>query len=158
MERRELETVIYEKDGAIARIILNRPEKANAQNSAMVWDVENSLKDAEADYAIKVVILKANGNGFCAGHDVGGGGGPSFPEFAEADGGRASVGRPGHAVHVAGPAPVGVPEADRRRRARLLRRRRHLLRAAQRHRRRRRRRLLPDAAPPGPRASPAARR
>ena len=83
MERQELETIIYEKDGPVARIILNRPEKANSQNSPMVWDVENSLKDAEADYAIKVVILKANGRGFCAGHDVGGPG-PLFPEFAAA--------------------------------------------------------------------------
>jgi enoyl-CoA hydratase/carnithine racemase len=84
MERQELEAVIYEKDGPIARIILNRPEKANAQSSAMVWDVENCLKDAERDYQIKVVILKANGRGFCAGHDVGGGGGPGYPEFIEA--------------------------------------------------------------------------
>jgi len=83
MERQELETVIYEKEGPVARIILNRPEKANAQNSAMVWDVENSLKDAEGDYAIKVVILKANGRGFCAGHDVMSGGGSAFPEFGE---------------------------------------------------------------------------
>jgi len=84
VERRELETVIYEKDGPIARIILNRPEKANAQNSALVWDVENSLKDAEADFAIKVVIMKANGNGFCSGHDVGRGGPPDYPEFVAA--------------------------------------------------------------------------
>jgi enoyl-CoA hydratase/carnithine racemase len=84
MERRELETVIYEKDGPVARIILNRPEKANSQNPAMVWDVENSLNDAEADYAIKVVIMKANGNGFSAGHDVSGVGGPNYPEFKEA--------------------------------------------------------------------------
>jgi enoyl-CoA hydratase len=84
LERRELETVIYEKEGPVARIILNRPEKANAQNSAMVWDVENSLKDAEADYSVKVVIMKANGRGFCSGHDVGGPG-PSFPEFVEAE-------------------------------------------------------------------------
>jgi enoyl-CoA hydratase/carnithine racemase len=86
VERHELETVIYEKEAPIARIILNRPEKANSQNSPMGWDVENSLKDAEADYAIKVVILKANGRGFCAGHDVSGAGGPSYPEFAEAMG------------------------------------------------------------------------
>lgn len=82
MERKDLETVCYEKDGAIARIILNRPDKANAQNSAMVWDVENCLKDAEADYNVKVVVLKATGAGFCAGHDV-----PSamsFPEFVRA--------------------------------------------------------------------------
>ncbi len=85
MERHELEAVIYEKDGPIARIILNRPEKANSQNPEMVWDVENSLKDAEADYAIKVVIMKANGRGFCAGHDVSGPGpGPGYPEFVKA--------------------------------------------------------------------------
>ena len=84
MERQELETVIYEKDGPIARIILNRPEAANAQSSAMVWDVENCLKDAENDYNIKVVILKANGRGFCSGHDMGPGGGPAYAEFKEA--------------------------------------------------------------------------
>jgi enoyl-CoA hydratase len=84
VERQELETVIFEKEGPVARIILNRPEKANAQNSPMVWDVENCLKDAEADYAIKVVIMKANGRGFCSGHDVAGPGGPSFPEFEDA--------------------------------------------------------------------------
>jgi enoyl-CoA hydratase/carnithine racemase len=83
MERRELETVIYEKEAPVARIILNRPERANSQNSPMVWDVENCLNDAEGDYSIKVVIMKANGRGFCAGHDVGGPG-PSFPEFHEA--------------------------------------------------------------------------
>gem|GEM_PF-5477873 len=69
MERQELETVIYEKDGPIARIILNRPEKANSQSSEMVWDVENCLNDAEQDYNIKVVIMKAEGRGFSAGHD-----------------------------------------------------------------------------------------
>jgi hypothetical protein len=82
VERHELETVVYEKDGPVARIVLNRPEKANAQNSAMVWDVDNSLMDAEADYAIKVVILKANGPGFCAGHDVASA--RTFREFAQA--------------------------------------------------------------------------
>jgi enoyl-CoA hydratase len=85
VERRELDTVIYEKDGAVARVILNRPERANAQNSALVWDVEHALRDAEDDYAVKVVILKANGRGFCAGHDVmGGPGGPGLPEFSRA--------------------------------------------------------------------------
>jgi enoyl-CoA hydratase len=32
MERRDLETVRYEKDGPVARVILNRPDKANAQS------------------------------------------------------------------------------------------------------------------------------
>jgi enoyl-CoA hydratase len=79
--------VIYEKENSVARIILNRPEKANAQNAAMVHDVEECLNDAEADYDIKVVLIKANGKGFCAGHDVTGFGGPTdpLPEFTAAN-------------------------------------------------------------------------
>jgi enoyl-CoA hydratase len=86
MERKEMDTVIYEKEGPVARIILNRPEKANAQNSKMVWDVDTCLADAERDYNIKVLILKANGKGFCAGHDTMPGTemAERFPEFATA--------------------------------------------------------------------------
>ena len=128
VERQELETVIYEKDGPVARIILNRPEKANAQNSVMVWDVENTLKDAEGDYAIKVVILKANGRGFCSGHDVMGGGGTAFPEIRRRRRGGSPVGRTGKAVPVAGAPPVGVPKAAHLGGARLCRGRGELLR------------------------------
>ena len=84
MEREEREAVIYEKDGPIARIILNRPHKANSQSSAMVHDVEDCLRDAERDYDIKVVILKANGKGFCAGHALEPGALPEFEEAREA--------------------------------------------------------------------------
>ena len=78
--RRDLGVVLYEVDGPTARIILNRPDKANAQSSALVWQVDACLDAAEDDPDVKVVILKANGNGFCAGHDVGG---PDvYPEFA----------------------------------------------------------------------------
>jgi enoyl-CoA hydratase len=66
-----LKRVIYEKDPPLARIILNFPEKANVQDEPMVWDVESCLKEAEQDWDIKVLILKANGRGFCAGHPLG---------------------------------------------------------------------------------------
>jgi len=69
-ETQTFENVIYEKDGSVARIIMNRPDKANAQSSAMVWDFDRALKLADGDYDVKVVIIKANGNGFCSGHDV----------------------------------------------------------------------------------------
>ena len=39
MDRTELETIIYEKDGPIARIVLNMPEKANIQTAQQVWDL-----------------------------------------------------------------------------------------------------------------------
>lgn len=76
-ETREPDHVVYQKDGAIARIILNNPERANAQTSEMVHSVNEALDDAQYDYDIKVVIIKANGKGFCSGHVPDG----SYPEF-----------------------------------------------------------------------------
>ena len=64
-------------DGPIARIILNKPEKANVQTEGMVWSVNDCLDDAQYDYDIKVVIIKANGKGFCSGHDPSG----QYPSF-----------------------------------------------------------------------------
>jgi enoyl-CoA hydratase len=68
MERRELEAVIYEREPPIARIILNRPDKANTKDATLVEEVDACLHEADRDKEIKVVILKANGKGFCAGH------------------------------------------------------------------------------------------
>jgi enoyl-CoA hydratase len=79
-DSRDLGKVLYETDGAIARIVLNWPEKANAQSSEMVAQVDQALSLAEHDYDIKVVIFKANGKGFCAGHSMTGL--DAYPEFA----------------------------------------------------------------------------
>lgn len=68
MERRVLETVIYERDPPIARIILNRIDKANTKDSRLVREVDECLHEADRDGEIKVVVLKANGDGFCGGH------------------------------------------------------------------------------------------
>jgi enoyl-CoA hydratase len=76
------ERIIYQKDGAVARIILNWPEKANAQDQKLAEEVDAALLDADRDYDIKVVILKANGKGFCAGHTIGNNAG-DYPSFAE---------------------------------------------------------------------------
>ena len=68
VERRELEAVIYEREPPIARIILNRPEKANTKDAQLVQEVDACLREADKDNDIKVVIIKANGKGFCGGH------------------------------------------------------------------------------------------
>ncbi len=62
-------TVILEKDGPVARLILNRPEKHNALRFDEMDDLVAALRDAEYDDDIKVIILKGNGPSFCAGHD-----------------------------------------------------------------------------------------
>src|SRR5437764_5304261 len=76
------ERIIYQKDGPIARVILNWPEKANAQDQKLAEEVDAALLDADRDYDIKVLILKANGKGFCAGHTIGNNAG-DYPAFAE---------------------------------------------------------------------------
>ncbi|HEV2368223.1 MAG TPA: enoyl-CoA hydratase-related protein [Acidimicrobiales bacterium] len=76
------ERIIFEKEGPIARLILNHPEKANGQDSTMVKEVDEALLDADRDYDIKVLIFKANGKGFCSGHIIGDTA-TAYPEFAE---------------------------------------------------------------------------
>jgi enoyl-CoA hydratase len=84
------ERIIYEKDGAVARVILNWPEKANAQDQKLAEEVDAALLDADRDYDIKVLIIKANGKGFCSGHAIGNNA-HDYPAFAE--GGR-RIGHP----------------------------------------------------------------
>ncbi len=67
--------------GPIARIVLNDPGRANSQTSEMVHAFDDALTLADRDYTVKVVVIKANGKGFCAGHAAGGG--YQYPEFAE---------------------------------------------------------------------------
>ena len=83
MQTETLENVVYEKDGAVARVILNRPEKANTQSSGLVWDFDQALRMAERDFDVKVVIIKGSGKGFCAGHVMSGEPG-TYPETEEA--------------------------------------------------------------------------
>ncbi|BCI85208.1 hypothetical protein NIIDMKKI_04140 [Mycobacterium kansasii] len=67
------ELVAYETldDGRIARIWLNRPEAHNAQNRTLLVQLDEAFCRAEADDAVRVVILAARGDNFSAGHDLG---------------------------------------------------------------------------------------
>ncbi|HUO37610.1 MAG TPA: enoyl-CoA hydratase [Mycobacterium sp.] len=57
--------------GRIARIWLNRPEAQNAQSRTLLVALDEAFKRAEADDAVRVVILAARGKNFSAGHDLG---------------------------------------------------------------------------------------
>lgn len=63
--------VLYEAEGQIARITLNRPSFHNAQNSQMTYALDDAFQRAVDDDDIKVIILKAAGKHFSAGHDIG---------------------------------------------------------------------------------------
>lgn len=57
-------------DGAVRTIRLNRPDKRNALNAALVTDLKEALDEAEADEAIRVVVLTGAGSSFSAGADL----------------------------------------------------------------------------------------
>jgi enoyl-CoA hydratase len=64
------ETILYEIQGATALVTLNRPQVLNALNSQLIHEVSAALDAAEADAAVRVVILKGAGRAFCPGYDL----------------------------------------------------------------------------------------
>jgi len=65
------EYILYEPpaDG-IARIVLNRPKAANAQDTEFLYALNDAFDRAAHDDDIRVIILAANGKHFSAGHDL----------------------------------------------------------------------------------------
>ena len=62
--------VLLEKDGRIARIALNRPDKMNAIDEDVPDLLQDAVLEAEADAGIHVIVLSGNGEGFCGGYDL----------------------------------------------------------------------------------------
>lgn len=54
----------------VATIIFNRPEKRNAFNAEFIQTLISALKKIENEAAIRVLVIKANGDHFCAGADL----------------------------------------------------------------------------------------
>ncbi len=63
------ETIRYEP-GTIARVILNRADKLNAQNWTMLAEMEDAFNEAVKDQDVRVIILSGEGRAFSAGHDL----------------------------------------------------------------------------------------
>ena len=57
------------------KLILNRPEKLNAVNAAMLTALLAALTEAEADNTTRALLLTGAGRGFCAGQELG----PTLP-------------------------------------------------------------------------------
>lgn len=64
------EVVLYERRGPAAWLTLNRPEKLNAINAAMVEALGAALRRALGDDEVKVVVLTGGGRAFSAGYDL----------------------------------------------------------------------------------------
>jgi enoyl-CoA hydratase len=100
--------IAYTVAGGVARLTLNRPERGNGINRALVTALEACVERADLDPEVRVLLLAGNGKGFCGGYDL--------VESAEGqgrlDGGAADVtGRPDGDVPDAAAAhpPPGSP-------------------------------------------------
>lgn len=65
------EHILYEKpEPGIARIVLNRPQTANAQDTQFLYELNDAFDRAAREDDVKVIILASNGKHFSSGHDV----------------------------------------------------------------------------------------
>jgi 2-(1,2-epoxy-1,2-dihydrophenyl)acetyl-CoA isomerase len=64
------ETIIYEKDGGLATITLNRPQSLNAFVPQMNKEVLEALKDGARDNDVRCLMITGAGRAFCAGQDL----------------------------------------------------------------------------------------
>lgn len=62
--------VLYSVDGAVVRIRLNRPEKRNALNDAVVSGIKQGLRKASHDEHARAVVISGAGKDFCSGADL----------------------------------------------------------------------------------------
>lgn len=67
------ETVSLDVQGGVATITLDRPDRLNAFNLAMMRDIIAAFDATDADDAVRAVIVTGAGRGFCAGADLSGG-------------------------------------------------------------------------------------
>jgi 2-(1,2-epoxy-1,2-dihydrophenyl)acetyl-CoA isomerase len=64
------EPVLLEREGAIARIVLNRPESGNAIDLQMAQGLVRAALQCDADLSIRCVVLTGAGRLFCVGGDI----------------------------------------------------------------------------------------
>jgi enoyl-CoA hydratase/carnithine racemase len=69
------ETLLYDVAEGVATVTLNRPDRLNAVNTAMINDLVQAFGRADGDDGVRAVIVTGAGRAFCAGADLTGGGG-----------------------------------------------------------------------------------
>jgi enoyl-CoA hydratase/carnithine racemase len=62
--------LLFEKDGDVAIITMNRPDRLNAISGPMLDELTDRLVAADADEAVRAVVLTGAGRGFCSGLDL----------------------------------------------------------------------------------------
>ena len=66
----QYETLLFAREGDVAVITLNRPERMNAISNQMRYELPEAIDEANRDEDIGAIVLTGAGKAFCAGADV----------------------------------------------------------------------------------------
>ncbi|HUY38975.1 MAG TPA: enoyl-CoA hydratase/isomerase family protein [Candidatus Binataceae bacterium] len=69
-DSRSFETIKVEVEGALGRLLLNRPERLNAISTTMLQEIVEAARWFDSHRELRVVILSGAGRAFCAGADL----------------------------------------------------------------------------------------
>ena len=64
------EEILFSPEGPVGYLTLNNPSKINALSKKMIGEMIHLLTAVSADESIKVIVIRASGKHFCAGHDL----------------------------------------------------------------------------------------
>jgi methylglutaconyl-CoA hydratase len=64
------ETILIEQSGAVAKILLNRPEVHNALDNTLIDDLFDAFTRMKTEKSIRVIVISGVGKSFCAGADL----------------------------------------------------------------------------------------
>ena len=62
--------LLVRREGGVARLVRNRPDKRNALNAGLVAALKSALREADADAEVRVVAIEGAGKDFCSGADL----------------------------------------------------------------------------------------
>ena len=62
--------LLIETNGSVRMLTLNRPEKRNALNDALVQVLKDALREADADVSLRSIVIRGAGKDFCSGADL----------------------------------------------------------------------------------------
>ena len=62
--------ILYSVNDAVARIVLNRPEKRNALNDELIAEIKRGLREATGDETVRAIVISGAGKDFCSGADL----------------------------------------------------------------------------------------
>ena len=66
----DFESLIWEQEGHVATITLNRPEKLNAMSWVMFTEIQAAFERAVTDPDVRCIVVTGAGNAFCSGADL----------------------------------------------------------------------------------------